>query len=32
MIVQETMQELRHAPLTERIQLIELLLESLKYG
>jgi hypothetical protein len=31
MIAQETLQQLKHAPLADRIQVIEALLESLKY-
>lgn len=31
MIAQETMQQLQHAPLADRIQVIEVLLESLKH-
>ena len=31
MIAQETVQQLQHAPLAERIQVIEVLLESLKH-
>ena len=30
MIVQETIQQLQHAPIAERIQMIELILQSLK--
>ncbi len=31
MIAQETVQQLQHAPLADRIQVIEVLLESLKH-
>ncbi len=31
MIAQETIQRLQHAPLADRIQVIEMLLESLKH-
>jgi hypothetical protein len=31
MIAQETVQQLQHAPVTDRIQVIEALLESLKH-
>jgi hypothetical protein len=31
MIAQETLQQLKHAPLADRIQVIEALLESLKH-